>query len=169
MTFHLSIELVPRPLWGKSLKQLLPRERWDTLRRQVYRTHRYRCQGCGATDITMYCHEVWRYDDEAHVQHLVDLVALCFLCHECIHLGHASVLAAAGKLDLEAVAAHFCRVNGYSRDDYAALREAAFELWANRSQREWTQDFGRWADLVAATETPGPSGPPGAAPPRRRG
>lgn len=152
MSIPLTIELVPRPLWRKSLKQLLPRQRWDALRRQVYRQYHHQCQACGATDTIMYCHEIWAYDDDQHVQRPEDLSALCELCHHCTHLGYAEKEARAGKLDMEALIRHLCRVTGFSPEDFDVLREAAFEQWAYRSEFTWTQDFGAWAGLLGPGE-----------------
>jgi hypothetical protein len=148
MSIPLTIELIPKPLWGKSLKHLLSQEEWNRLRRRVYRTCRYQCQACGATDTMMYCHEVWAYDEEQHIQRLSALLSLCELCHHIKHLGYAEKAARTGRVDMEALITHFCLVTGHNRADFEMLREVAFEQWAYRSTLDWTQDFGTWADLV---------------------
>jgi hypothetical protein len=119
----------------------LPREAWDRLRRQVYAACGYRCAICGARG-QLHCHEVWSYDDATHVQRLAGFLALCADCHHVKHLGHAGILASQGKLDYEALVAHFCRVNQCDRATFQRHRDAAFAQWAERSRHEWMTDFG---------------------------
>src|SRR5690242_16967444 len=104
---RLTIELVPQPLWGQSLAKLMPRAEWDRLRGRVKALSGYRCAICGAAEGMLFCHEVWHYDDVRHVQVLAGFQAICRMCHHVKHLGHAGVLAAEGKLDLEEVVQHF--------------------------------------------------------------
>src|SRR5712691_2581439 len=94
---HLTIELVPQPLWGINLHK--SRAAWDKLRKQVYAQYNYRCDICQAENVTLYCHEIWQYDDTVHIQKLNGFIALCNMCHHCKHIGHAKILAADGKLD----------------------------------------------------------------------
>ncbi len=135
-SLRLTIELVPEPLWHSNMRALLPRAEWDRLRRQVYRDSGHRCGICGAVG-QLHCHEVWRYDDAAHVQRLGGYLALCELCHHVKHLGHAELLAARGELDMERVVDHFLRVNGCDRDTFARHRSEAFALWRERSRHSW--------------------------------
>ena len=138
---RLTIELVPATCWGANLRDILSRLAWDTLRRRVYAASGHRCAICGAGG-RLHCHEVWHYDDAAHVQRLEGCLALCAWCHHVKHLGHAEVQAAEGKLDYERVVAHFLRVNGCDRALFARHRAEAFTRFAERSRHEWTTDFG---------------------------
>jgi 5-methylcytosine-specific restriction endonuclease McrA len=79
-TLKLTVELVPRPAWGRSLAKLLPRQEWDRIRKEVYERNNRRCTICGnGGRIT--CHEIWDYDDVNHTQRLVGFSALCGSCH----------------------------------------------------------------------------------------
>jgi hypothetical protein len=140
-SLKLTIELVPATSWGANLRDVLAPAVWDRLRRLVYERSGHRCGICGAGG-RLHCHEVWRYDDATHVQHLEGCVALCALCHAVKHLGHTGILASQGKLDSERVIAHFCRVNGCDRATFRAHRDAAFAQWHERSRYEWTLDLG---------------------------
>jgi 5-methylcytosine-specific restriction endonuclease McrA len=85
---RLSIELVPATCWQANARDLLPRASWDRLRREVYAASNYQCAICGAAG-RLHCHEVWRYDDASHIQHLDGFVALCAWCHHVKHIGLA--------------------------------------------------------------------------------
>jgi hypothetical protein len=137
----LTIELVPETCWGANLRDILTQAAWNRLRRQVYAHFGHRCAICGAGG-RLHCHEVWSYDDAAHVQHLEGCVALCEFCHHVKHFGMAGLLASKDKLDLERVIAHFCRVNGCDRARFRTHRDAAFALWRERSRYEWAVDLG---------------------------
>ncbi|HEX5159574.1 MAG TPA: HNH endonuclease [Ktedonobacterales bacterium] len=144
---RLTIELVPEPCWYANLRDVLSRATWDKLRREVYRLSGHRCGICGAGG-RLHCHEVWRYDDAAHIQRLGGFRALCVLCHHVKHIGLAGKLASEGKLDYEAVIAHFMRVNGCSRADFQRHYEAAFAQWRERSRYAWQTDLGDYTPLA---------------------
>ncbi|HEX2032690.1 MAG TPA: hypothetical protein VHS99_00765 [Chloroflexota bacterium] len=137
---RLTAELVPATSWYENVRQVLPREAWDRLRRAVYARHRYRCAICGARG-RMNCHEVWEYDDERHVQRLAGFTALCDLCHHVKHLGLAQLMAGRGELDYEAVVRHFMRVNRCDRATFEAHRREVFAQWEARSAHQWHVDF----------------------------
>ncbi len=148
MDLRLTIELVPSTAWNHNLRDLLTRDQWDTLRRLTYKHYRYRCGICQVSDTTLYCHEIWQYDDDHHIQKLAGLIALCKWCHHCKHMGYAGILALDGELDLTLVVQHFLQVNGCSREDYQAHRAQAFQTHRERSQHEWTLDIGKYARLI---------------------
>lgn len=143
----LTIELVPEPCWYKSLREATTRTQWDKLRRQVYTEHGNRCAICDAEGM-LYCHEIWEYDDDAHVQRLAGFTALCPMCSHVKHIGLAGKLAQQGKLDYEAVVAHFLGVNNCTRAAFNAHHTAAFDQWRKRSHHTWTTDLGEYRSLV---------------------
>jgi hypothetical protein len=140
-SLRLTIELVPASCWYSNLRQVLPREAWDRIRRQVYAACGYRCAICGARG-KLHCHEVWSYDDAQRIQRLEGFQALCENCHHIKHIGHAGILASQGKLDFDHLVAHFLRVNQCDRETFARHRDAAFAAWEERSRHEWTTSFG---------------------------
>jgi hypothetical protein len=138
---RLTIELVPESCWYSNLRDVLPRALWDKLRRQVYAASGYRCSVCGGGGV-LHCHEVWRYDDATRIQRLEGFRALCTLCHHVKHIGLAGLLASQGKLDYDAVVAHFLAINNCSRADFQRRYNAAFAQWRERSRVEWQTDLG---------------------------
>ena len=74
----LAIELVPETCWEVSLSKLLPRKRWDTIRKSAYQKAGHRCEICGS-DGKLYCHEKWKYDDKKHIRELFGFVVVCSL------------------------------------------------------------------------------------------
>lgn len=135
-----TIELVPRTCWWSNLRSVLPRSDWDQLRRAAYRSADYRCELCGGVGPThpVEAHERWVYDDDRRIQRLDGLWALCPDCHSVKHLGRTMAVSSDGG---RRALAHMATVNGWSMDDATAYAEASFEVWALRSQHEWTLDL----------------------------
>ncbi len=131
----LTVELVPSTAWRKNLRSMLSSSQWDSIRRAAYVRAGRRCTACGRPG-RLEAHEVWEYDDDAHIQRLVDVVALCHDCHMVKHLGYASTQGKASR-----AIAHLARVNGWSLEDAKLYLEAQFELWARRSRHQWQLDL----------------------------
>lgn len=143
----LQIDLVPRPSWGTSLHNNMPRSAWDNLRKQVHERNGSKCQICGSPD-KLHCHELWEFDDKTHVQKLVGLGTICNMCHHVTHFGRSMQLATAGNLDLEAVVKHFLKVNGCDRATFTTHLREARANFEKRSKHDWCIDFGEYAHLV---------------------
>jgi len=139
----LRTELIPKTAWGKNLRTALPERVWKKLRTDVCAYQGHKCGICGAEG-RLNCHEVWEYDDLNHVQKLKRFIALCDLCHHVKHLGHATILAEQGKLDMTKVEQHFMRVNGC---DLQTFYSHAIEVGAKnleRSKFKWRLDLGKY-------------------------
>jgi hypothetical protein len=149
----LTIELVPRPCWYSNMRTNVSRVTWDKLRKQVYAEYNYHCGVCQIENVTLHCHEIWQYDDILHIQKLNGFVALCEMCHHCKHMGHASILATEGKLDLNKVIEHFMRVNQCSRAEYDEHSDKARSTWSERNKHQWTTDLGNYSSLVPPKTT----------------
>ena len=132
----LTIELVPEPLWGKSLKNLLPKTEWDKVRKEVYATHKHKCEVCDAKG-KLICHEVWHYNDKTCTAELRGLVALCEMCNHVKHIGLAGILAREGKLDFDKVIAHFKKVNECDIEMLISHHAEAASQWETRSGIDW--------------------------------
>jgi len=145
----LTIELVPSTSWYDNLRKMIPRAKWDKLRKGVYAEYRHRCGICGADSSRLNCHEIWEYDDHNHEQRLLGFIAICDLCHHVKHIGLAGILASQGKLDYEKVVEHFMKVNGCDRRTFEEHKKKAFAQWRERSRYEWKVDLGDYEDLVA--------------------
>ena len=143
----LTTELVPETSWFKSLREVVSRSVWDKLRKQTYAEYGYKCGVCGAEG-RLNSHEIWEYDDLDHIQRLTGLIALCDLCHHVKHLGRANQLVEEGKLDRQEVVNHFLKVNNCDEEVYAVYTDKVFDQWEERSEHEWTVDFGQYEQFV---------------------
>ncbi len=148
----LTIELVPSSLWGVNPRTLMGRRNWDSIRKQVYAHYHYHCGICQASNVQLNCHEQWEYNDEAHIQKLIGLIALCEMCHHCKHLGKAGLLAVDRKLDYQQVIQHFMQVNGCLREDFDRYKAEAFATWRARNEFTWKVDWGKYTHLLKSEE-----------------
>jgi len=142
----LKIELVPETSWYKNLRNSVSREVWDKIRYQTYREAGYKCSICGHNKDTLYCHEVWEYDDDNYIQKLKGFEALCELCHRVHHIGLANIQLS--KVQYNDVIRHFRRVNKCSYEDFLLARDLAEDVWTERSMVDWTIDFGEYQGLI---------------------
>lgn len=147
----LGIELVPGPLWEQSLYRLAKRSVWDKLRKSIYQTTDHHCAVCGASG-RLYCHEIWDYDDTAHVARLTGFRPICDACNAVTHWGRTSNMVKGGELRptaLEETIEHFCRVNNCSRETFEAHEKEAIARWRQRSKwTDWKIDWGAYASML---------------------
>jgi len=121
LRLRLKIEPIPQFTWGVSLANKLPREEWDELRQKVYRDANYECEICGETNKTLFCHEVWEFDDRRGIQRLVRLECCCELCSDVHHFGRTKVSKPASYVDK--CIGHWCRVNKKTRNDFLVYEQ----------------------------------------------
>ena len=152
--FKLEIELVPSSVWRSSLYHLLPKGVWYKTKQRLYAEEGRKCYICSSKEGLFSAHEFWEYDDKKHIQRLVGIHHLCNLCHKIKHIGfwcHTADGRAKLKqegLDREDLIAHFCSVNGCTREEFLEYEEKAFEKWSERSKHQWKQDFGEFAEYL---------------------
>ncbi|MCJ7431667.1 HNH endonuclease [Candidatus Bathyarchaeota archaeon] len=144
----MSIELVPSTVWESSVYKLMSREVWDSIRNDFIKENGRKCQVCGETSGTMNLHEIWNYDDKKHVQKLEGFILLCRMCYHVKHIGLAGILANQGKLDYDKAIEHFCKVNDCTKKEFEKHKAKAFEIWRERSEYEWNQDFGKYKEFI---------------------
>lgn len=144
----LTIELVPKTAWNKSLAQTLPKSVWNGIRQNHIEQNGKKCEICGQTKGIFNLHEIWNYDDKNYIQKLDGFTLLCTMCHHVKHIGLAKILANQGKLDLNAVISHFCAVNGCNTEGFHGQEKQAFLIWRQRSLHNWKQDFGEYAQYL---------------------
>lgn len=141
-TPRLLLELVPATNWGWNLRSELKKSEWDRVRGVVYERAGHVCEVCGGKGRKwpVECHERWHYDDEAGVQTLVGLEALCPPCHEVRHMGRAISVG-----NGERASKHLGKVNGWNPEQVAVHVNQAFAVWHERSRRSWSLDLS-WLD-----------------------
>jgi hypothetical protein len=134
----LTIELVPSTSWYSNVRSNVSKTEWDRLRRNSYKKANYKCEICGESGIDqgfnhpVECHEIWEYDDIFNEQILTDLISLCPLCHKTKHIGLAMNN---GEEDM--VLEHMSKVNNISYEDAYKKVIEAFDVWKERSKKEW--------------------------------
>jgi hypothetical protein len=137
----LFVDLVPQSCWFTNVRTAVAPPDWDRVRHMVYRRAGDRCEACGrgrdrAAGVRMEAHERWYFDDGRQLQVLRRLICLCNLCHGTTHFGLANVQGrAAEALD------HLIAVTGASRDLAETHVAEAFDLWQQRSARNWELDL----------------------------
>ena len=138
MTVRLTMEIVPTSCWYSNLRDHLTRAQWDLVRKDVYRKANFRCEICGGAGDRwpVECHEIWQYDDEARVQSLRGLVALCPSCHQVKHF----VLATSQGFEMKALR-HLCRVNGWDLLQGRVYADEQLALYQLRSSFDWELDM----------------------------
>jgi hypothetical protein len=141
----LTIEAIPRSLWGVNLREKLGQSAWDRLRKGCYAKARNLCEICGGVGKRhpVECHEIWDYDDKKHVQKLVGLIALCPYCHEVKHYGRACAIGRA-----EDAQRQFLKINGCTAEQMRKHIDEVKALWEERSESEWIQDL-TWLEKSA--------------------
>lgn len=135
---RLTIELVPKTSWCSNVRSHVSETEWDRLRKPVYERTGSRCDLCGGRGPAhpVECHEIWQYDDEASVQRLVGLIALCPACHGVKHLGRSHVK---GRGD-EAID-QLMKINQWSATQADAYIELVLDIWKLRSRVPWRLDL----------------------------
>lgn len=135
---RLSVELVPKTAWWTNVRSNVSRKDWETCKNFVKERSGSRCEICGGRGdrYPVDCHETWHYDDDAGVQTLVGLIALCPACHEVKHLGRAFATGSG-----ERAIAHLCRVNNWSPEHAERYCETVLRIWQIRSTMKWELDI----------------------------
>lgn len=95
------------------------------------------------------CHEEWTYDDEAHVQTLVRMVALCPACHSVKHIGRAQQIGLGDEAKQR-----LAEVNGWTVSEASAYIRQAFATWRERSRHDWTLSLDALRNYLPDVELP---------------
>lgn len=137
-TPRLTIELVPKTCWYSNVRSNVPKQHWDVIRRKSYQDADYRCEVCFGVGSRhpVECHEVWKYDDENHVQSLERMISLCPSCHEVKHIGRAKAYGGYARAHQ-----HLVYVNGWDDNQAGIYVVQQFIVWHRRSQHQWKLDL----------------------------
>jgi len=126
-------ELVPSPLWGKSVHKTIKRSQWDReIRKKVLDQANNICATCGASyEKGMICHEEWEYVDDAHIARLIGFRLICRDCNFVNHYDKAGTLGRA-----EDALLHLSKVNQIKEEAAKAIISASIDKWIERSSIE---------------------------------
>lgn len=134
MSYKLTAELVPAPLWEINLRLLLTQSSWNILKKQTYKNANYLCEICGGKGKKhpVECHEKWHYNDTDNIQTLIGTIALCPMCHQTKHFGRAQLMGY-----FEDVKNHFVKVNEIPKNEAIEYFNKKMIEFNKRSQYEW--------------------------------
>ena len=139
----LDFELVPDGCWYSNLRTLLKKSQWDILRKDAYSRAGGKCMICKASTKRLEAHEKWDYDLKTCVQKLVDIIAVCHLCHSVIHIGRTQLIGEEDK-----AIKHFTKVNGCSYADYRKALGQANILHQQRNKVEWQLNLDKLKEII---------------------
>lgn len=134
----LKMELVPKTCWYSNVRSNVSKDEWDRIRKEFYTNAGHKCEICDGrgTRHPVELHEVWDYDDDALVQTLENMIALCPACHEVKHMGLAGIN---GRDDIAKSWLQY--VNEWSDEETETHIEECWRLWEERSNFDWTLDI----------------------------
>ena len=98
---------IPKPLHLLNPRTILGKGWWDKVRKEAYWRHGFRCHACSIPgDEAKYRaglegHEMFDIDYVSGKVEFIEVVALCYSCHNYIHKGRLSYLLDAGKISGE--------------------------------------------------------------------
>lgn len=136
---YIRINLVPQTSWGRNLRGLMEKDAWrEFVRTKVYARTGSLCLICGGRgpEWPVEADEVWRFDDDAGVQTLHDVVPLCPACHE---VRTAGLATANGRG--EDAARHLAWVERIQVANARRRISDAMKVWQRRSKRQWRIDL----------------------------
>jgi hypothetical protein len=132
----LEVRMIPKPLWGRNVRSEIRKSKWDRIRKKVYKKARYKCEVCG-TKGRLHGHEVWQYNERRRIQKLVDIIALCWRCHEAVHYGYAQSRGNGGR-----AFGHLQDINRWGRRKTRRHIDNAFADYRRRSKlKDWKLDL----------------------------
>ncbi|MHB8323710.1 MAG: HNH endonuclease [Candidatus Dormibacteria bacterium] len=136
---RLPLTLIPRSCWEINVRTALP-ERWDEIRREVYRRAGHRCEACGSAggNRPLHAHEYWGYEGNRQV--LTHIACLCDVCHAATHLGRTRSFSGSDRAAHEALA-HLARVNSWSIPEAAAYAQQELARTAELSKHRYALDL----------------------------
>jgi hypothetical protein len=152
----LAIQLIPRTLFKRTLREALGKARWDKLRRKLVEEAGVRCEICGNTD-RLHGHELWSYRQKNGVATatLLKVQIICIDCHDIRHFARTTRLFQSGIISPErygVLRKHFRKVNGCRQHEFDDHFVGALRAWAQRSRKKWRIDWGHFREDVKAAK-----------------
>jgi hypothetical protein len=126
-----------------NVRAVLTAAQWNAVRTRVCDAAYNVCQICGGVGPKhpVECHEIWDYNDKTLVQKLTGMLSLCPVCHRVKHIGFAQVQ---GKG--EQACRHLMKINKLTKKKAEEYIAQSFEIWAERSKKQWTLDISILSD-----------------------
>lgn len=137
-TIRLQVELVPGTCWGSDLSTLMSERSWQALRMRAAEDAVYVCRCCGSDggEHPLATNERWAYDDELHVQRLVEMLTLCWKCRAVFRYQES-----AEHRWERACEAWLREVNGWDHATADHYVEQMCNICCSREHFEWALDL----------------------------
>lgn len=119
---------IPAPLHGINPRTIMGQKEWDVVRREVYAKNNDCCWACGVHRSVapvkkwLEAHELYDIDYKKGRMRLIEIVALCRLCHNYVHITRLRALADKGRVSLK----YYNRVLAHGQD---ILRRTHAQPW----------------------------------------
>ncbi|TCG11264.1 HNH endonuclease [Mycoplasma todarodis] len=122
---------LPSSTHYKNPRVWMGKEKWDVIRKEVYKRAKYVCEVCGGKGRRhpVEAHELWAFNLEKKEQILIRFVALCPLCHRLQHMGLAGIHDKNNLLKGSDLARHYNKLTGskFSFDELYEMGMAIYE------------------------------------------
>jgi hypothetical protein len=144
---RLTIQAIPKPLWGKNLR-LLSKAEWHKIRGDAHTT----CEICDATT-QLSGHEVWEYVEKPRtgIARVIGIQHICQDCHSIHHFGRTLNLFRSGAIAKEEfyrIIRHFLTVNDCDTTVFERHVEETRKDWQRRSKLKWTISAAEFAQAA---------------------
>ncbi|NQZ66301.1 MAG: HNH endonuclease [Mycoplasmatales bacterium] len=121
---------LPSSTHGDNLRKILPRSKWDKIRKATYQRANFKCELCSGKGSRhpVEAHEIWLFDFTTKTQYLERLVALCPNCHRIQHALLLKLQDDRGFINAEAVIRHYNKIS-QQRVTYSQFFASATEVF----------------------------------------
>ena len=133
----LKVLVIPQSIYGVNLRNKLGKA-WRDYRLKILKQYQFKCVYCHFYSPSNHAHENWTICHNTRTSTLKEVVCVCRRCHMCIHILFALHLHKQGKLNLETIIQHFCKVNNCNRDAWHdAVKNA-------QAEQQMCKDYVYW-------------------------
>jgi hypothetical protein len=114
----------------------MKKSEWDKLRKEAYKKSDGHCLICNEPSELLEAHERWDFNEDIHIQKLIDIIGICPKCHSVIHIGRTQMLGYEQQAK-----EHFMKINNADLLDYANATLEAKTIYERKSKiYDWSLD-----------------------------